>query len=106
MNTISTLLFGYNSTYDPLKYINDMSESRGGQEVRTPMKYHKTIGFLGNTGSDPLKNHKATKPAFNAGHSLPRQRNISLAGRCWPDLSSIWIHSSTKKTLSKLDPSE
>ena len=26
-------------------------------------------GFLSNTGPDPLKNHKATKPAFNVGPS-------------------------------------
>ena len=33
---------------------------------------HKNIGFLGNTGPDPLKNHKSTKngkPAFNVGPS-------------------------------------
>ena len=29
------------------------------------MKDHKNIEFLSNTGPDPLKNHKATKPAFN-----------------------------------------
>ena len=31
------------------------------------MKNHKNIGFLSNTGPDPLKNYKATKPAFNFG---------------------------------------
>ena len=30
------------------------------------LKIHKNKGFLSNTGSDILKNHKATKPAFNA----------------------------------------
>ena len=30
---------------------------------------HKNIGFPRNTGPDPLKNHKATKPAFNVGPS-------------------------------------
>ena len=30
-------------------------------------KSQKNIGFLSNTGPDPLKNHKATKPAFNIG---------------------------------------
>ena len=30
-----------------------------------PLKNHKNIGFLSNTGPDLLKNHKATKPAFN-----------------------------------------
>ena len=28
-----------------------------------PLKYHKNIGFLSNTGPDPLTNPKATKPA-------------------------------------------
>ena len=44
-------------------------EGRGGQGVWNPSKNHKNIGFLSNTGQDPLKNHKATKPAFNVGQS-------------------------------------
>ena len=28
-------------------------------------KNHKNIGLLSNTGPDPMKNHKATKPALN-----------------------------------------
>ena len=36
-----------------------------------PLKKHKNIEFLSNAGPDPLKNHKATKPAFNG---------VSLAG--------------------------
>ena len=42
-----------------------MRIQRGGQGVRTPLKNHKNIGFLSNTGLDSLKNHKATKSAFN-----------------------------------------
>ena len=42
-------------------------DPEGGQGVRTPLKNHKNIGFLSSTGPDPLKNHKATKPAFNVG---------------------------------------
>ena len=30
-----------------------------------PPENHTNIGLPCNTGSDPLKNHKATKPAFN-----------------------------------------
>ena len=30
---------------------------------------------LSNTGPDPLKNHKATEPAFNVWPSAARQRN-------------------------------
>ena len=37
-------------------------------------KNHRNIGFLSNTGPDPLNNHKATKPAFYAGPSAARQR--------------------------------
>ena len=39
----------------------------GGQGVQLPLINHKNIGFLSSTSSDPLKNHKAPKPAFNAG---------------------------------------
>ena len=42
-----------------------MCGSRGGTGVRTPpLKNLKNTGFLSNTGADPLKNQKATKPAF------------------------------------------
>ena len=47
----------------------------GGQGVRTPPEKSQKIGFLSNTGPDPLKNHKATKPAFTVGPSSARQRN-------------------------------
>ena len=69
------------------------------------------IGFLGITGSDPQKNHKATKPAFNVGPSEARQRNaIRMAFLLRADdgqLKVVFGSSlplSTKKTLSKLDP--
>ena len=35
----------------------------------------KGIWFHSNIGPDPLKNHKATEPAFNVGPSSARQRN-------------------------------
>ena len=41
------------------------------QGVQTPQKNHNNIGFLSNTGPDPLKNHKATKPEFTVGPSSP-----------------------------------
>ena len=49
----------------------------GWQGVQTPppQKNYKNIGFLSDTGPDPLKNHKATKLAFNIGPSSARQRN-------------------------------
>ena len=49
--------------------------SRGGTGgPDPPLKNHKNIGFLSNTGPDLLKNHKATKPAFNVWPSSARQR--------------------------------
>ena len=51
----------------------------GDRGSQTPLKKHKNIGFLsntGHTGPDPLKNHKATiyiKPAFNVGPSRAHQ---------------------------------
>ena len=51
-------------------------EGGGGQGLPTPpLKNLKAIGLLGNTGPDPLKNHKATKPVFSVGPLLARQRN-------------------------------
>ena len=32
-----------------------------------PPENYKNIGFLNNTGQDPLNNHKAAKPAFQLG---------------------------------------
>ena len=34
------------------------------------LENHKDIGFLSNTVTDPLENHKATKPAFINGPLL------------------------------------
>ena len=43
-----------------------MRKSIGGTGGPNPnLKNNKNIGFLSNTGPEPLKNHKATKPAFN-----------------------------------------
>ena len=44
--------------------------------VRTPhpSENHKNIGFLRNSGLDPLKNHKAAKPAIKVGPSSARQQ--------------------------------
>ena len=50
---------------------------RGRQGVRTPppLKNHRNIGFPSNIYPNPLKIHKATKPACNAGPSWGRQRS-------------------------------
>ena len=48
------------------------------------LKNHKNKGFLSNTGPEPLKNHKATKPEFNVGLSSARQRSaIAMARFLW-----------------------
>ena len=53
-----------------------MRKSRVGTGCPTSLlENHENIGFLSNTGPDPLKNHKATKLAFNVGLSPARQRN-------------------------------
>ena len=81
---------------------------RGGQGSGPPLKNHKNIGFLGNTGLDRLKNHKATKPAFNHGWA-----NIGTpAKRHWNDDcplmlvfgSFLSLSTKKKKKMSKLDP--
>ena len=57
---------------------------RGAGGPDPPLKNKKNIGFRNISGPDPLKNHKATEPAFNVWPSSTRQRNakcVSLAGR-------------------------
>ena len=60
---------------------NIMGESRGGS--RSILKSHKSIGFLSNTGPDPLNNHKATKSQHSMlGHHWPASKTPSMAF-CW-----------------------
>ena len=74
-----------------------MGWSRGGNRGSgSPLKNHKNMGFLSNTGPDPLKNHKATKSAFNFEPLSAHQRNtilngISLVGRWWPELIVVFV---------------
>ena len=49
------------------------------------------IYYLSNTGPDPLKNHKATKPAFIVPLAKRHLNGVSLPGRRWSTLSGIWI---------------
>ena len=70
----------YKTQTPPKPWADPEGGGTGGPDP--PLKNHKNIGFLCNTGLDPLKNHKATKPAFNVGPSSARQRNIvSMAFR-------------------------
>ena len=52
-----------------------MGGSRGGRGPDPPPRKFTKTGFLCNTGPDPLKDYKATKPAFNVGPSSAHQRN-------------------------------
>ena len=59
---------------------------REGHGVPIPLETHKNIEFLSNTGPDTLKNHKATKLAFQywaiIGPPAKCHLNgVSLAGR-------------------------
>ena len=81
------------------------TERTGGPDP-PPLKNHNTIGFPSNTGLDPQKNHKVTKPAFNVGPSYVRQ-----AFRWRADVGPLMVvfgsslPSSTKnQALSKSDP--
>ena len=47
------------------------SEGGGGIGSGPPCKNIKKIRFYSNTGLDPLKNHIATKPAFNVRPDTP-----------------------------------
>ena len=83
----------------------------GGRGVWTPLKNHKSIGFLSNTDPDPLKNHKAAKPAFNNGPSLARQRKNFLDSRMDKDLyirncvsykTLLFLHNYSTKCAARL----
>ena len=59
----------------PARMRSPCSDPKGGQEVRTPLNNYKALGFLSNTGPDPLENYKATKPAVNVQPLSACQRN-------------------------------
>ena len=48
------------------------ADPEGDRGSGHPLKYHKNIGFLSNSGPDPLKNYEATEPAFNVELSSAR----------------------------------
>ena len=62
------------------KLLYTWADPEGGKGVWTPLKNHKNIGFLCNTGPDPLKNHKTTKTAVNVWPLSVQQRiAVSMA---------------------------
>ena len=67
-----------------LSAIGLMRGSRVGEQgVQIPLKNHKNIGLVSNTGLDPLSNHKANKPAFNVGPPLALQQNAIYMALRW-----------------------
>ena len=89
----------------------DKCSSFNERRVWTSLENYKNIGFLSNTGPEPLKNHSYQSSVQCWVTILS---GVSLAGRWWPTNSGIWIFpllitqqtkkNSKKKTLSKLDP--
>ena len=57
--------------YLPITSLRPWADPEGDRGSRPPMKNHKNIGSLSNTGQDPLKNHKATIPGLMLGHHGP-----------------------------------
>ena len=84
-----------------------------GSGTPSPEKSQKYRVSLQYWSGSP-KQKKATKPAFNVGPSSACQQSqfngVSLAGRCWPIYSGIWIlyplinQKRKRKKISNLDP--
>ena len=56
----------------------------GGGWIQIALKNHKTLGFLSNTGPEPLKNHMASSIGYKAsiqcviGQLVKRHLNVIL----------------------------
>ena len=50
------------------------------------LEKHKAIGFLSNTGPDPLENHLTIQLATIDPSAKRHLNGISLTGRWWPAL--------------------
>ena len=57
-----------NDSESPIPLSQTCADPEGGQGVRTPLKNHKNIGFLSNTGLDPLKITKLPSQHSMLGH--------------------------------------
>ena len=73
-----------------LAHIDHVGIQRGGGRSEgpdpTPEKQQENVGFLSNTGPDPLKNQANIDPLAKRHFN-----GILLAGRRWPAYSGIWI---------------
>ena len=56
--------------------LQSLADPEGGRGSGPLLKILKNIRFLSNTGSVPLKHHKATKPTFNFGPLSARQPTL------------------------------
>ena len=61
---------------------------RGSGPPPPPPEKSQNIGFLSNTGPDPLKNQCWALIGTPTKRHL---KGVSLACRKWPDYSDIWI---------------
>ena len=55
----------------------------GAEPLSQPLKNHKNIGLISNTGPDPKKNHKTTKPDSmwsHHGHASETTFKLRFAG--------------------------
>ena len=78
----------------------------GGRGSGPPLKNHKNIGFLSNTGSIPW-NSQSYEAIIQwwAIIGKPAKRHLngnSLAGRWWPAFSGIWILSPSLKNIVRV----
>ena len=71
---------GYKIKLQSIEYMRG-SKGRDRESGPLPLKNPKAIGFLSNTGLDPLENHKATKPVFNVRPSSASQQNAIIEPR-------------------------
>ena len=83
LNQFSLLTVLY---YFPPFTTRPCADPEGGRGVvRTPLKNHKSIGFLSNSGPDPWKITKLRCQHSMSGHYRPASRRhlngVSLAGR-------------------------
>ena len=73
-----TFIYSVGTLYTANSWFVKCTFMRGsrGWGCTLPLENDKSMGFLSNTGLDPLKNHKATNPAFSVG---------PLSFRLWAD---------------------
>ena len=81
-----------------------MCGSRG--ESGPPPENHRNIGFHSNSGLDPMRKHKATKPALNVGPLHVAARTFRWRADVGPHIVVFGssLLSTTKQTKQKKIP--